>query len=602
MWRPSNPPCRASDGRPPALARQGAIWTRSRAAARLAAAVGVVALLGIAPAVWAAEVVQVVRARQGKGGIAYLRLAQGEIVREGDTFTFAGGALRVEQVGGPRARAVWTTGGPRAGDKATLVVPAAGAGRAAPPAPIAQAWKTAAPGGLVSGSAARDAAIFWARTRMAPRPLVVARRTRAGQQDEAPARVEGDLLLTAAAVATGSPVPSWAAARLSSRLEVPGIGGMPLVYRHALSLYGDSIGTDLGGARARRLLEVRRMSLAWEPGAASPFWARVGRVLASSATTLQQVDGAVVGAAAGGFELEAHGGLSPDLVSLAPRTDAARYGGTLRWRPTLGALQGEVSAGWSGARTAGGAEAHLLGARIQAEHAAWGEVLAELDLAAGAPELQGTAMEGEVLRSSLRPVRGWLGLTTRAFGSWRYRMRYSHHKAELTRELALVMPWDSWVTATDHTLLLSADGELGGGWWLSPWLDGGYADSAERFDGFRFGGGLRAGWRGVDWSWRALAWTAVAEHATSVTAGTGTRHLLSERLSLSLNARYRRDDMSLQSAVAHRVRLDGGLDWITGPWTLEVLLGGEQVVAGPGASAAGDLDLLDCLLVVRRRL
>ncbi len=114
--------------------------------------------------------------------------------------------------------------------------------------------------------------------------------------------------------------------RIRSRLAVDGFGSG--YWRHDVTASGD-FGPRLserGGAQSRPYVRIRLAEL----GLNGPMSASLGRVPAGG---FGRLDGARIGSALGaGLELEAFGGMVPDLLDGLPSTDSGLGGLRLGWR------------------------------------------------------------------------------------------------------------------------------------------------------------------------------------------------------------------------------------------------------------------------------
>ena len=561
------------------------------------------ALMAPAPG-FAAEVVQVTgRTAASPDGEAFLKLTKDEALAAGDHLKASGGeAVEVLEVVGQRARVrVPAKGGLRVGDKL-------GGSRSQEPKanPLAaKLWKVA-PGAVTGASSAaanfdRDRAI-WRRLRAAQRTLIVARKQARGQGETG--QLRGDITLIGLGLMPTGDSPSWGALRLSNRLQWQGVAGLPLDYRQELSLYLDSIGDGQGGLRARRPLQVRRLELAMAVSPERSVGGRLGRIVVGDGAGGQLVDGAATNLRLGQrVTIEAYGGMGPNLVSMAPQFDVARFGAGATWTGRLFGDQALAALAWGGQLFDGSLDRQLLGSRLHLTLPWVGRVDGQFDAALQQSE-PGSA------EPPLQPHRGWLGISSPEFWGWRARLRYSYYRALSSRELQATMAWAVLPESRQHDLYLQFDSTRAGGWWWIPALWTGHRAGGDALDGFRLGGTLRAGVTVGRWSWNgslgaqsplssvADAWVGSSMRGASVALG--GRFQATDSLALSARLDSHVDEVLPVAVTAWRAGGRLGVDWARGPWLVDVNLGLDKGIDVASPWPANAVEWLDLTLVVRR--
>ena len=556
----------------------------------------------------AAEVVQVTGRTAGSAaGEAFVKLAQGEALAAGDRLTTPGGrTVEVVEVVGQRARVRLSPRGRlRKGDQVQRAAAQAGAGTARPRRATArapkQAWKIAPAATPASANVALWPTL-WRRLRTAERKLIAARQQ--GRGPATPGQPRGDLTFVGVGLLPVGANQGWASARLGSRVQWPGLAGLPLDYRHELSLYLDSIGADQGGRRARRPLEVRRMRLAMAVSPARPWGGRLGRIVVGDGAGGQLVDGAATSLRLGQqVEIEAYGGMGPDLVSLAPRFDAARFGAGATWTGRLFGDQALASLAWGGQLFNGALDRQVLGSRLHLTLPWVGRIDGQFDAALQQPDARGH-------RPPLQPHRAWLGIAGPSWGGWRPRLRYSYYRAISSRELRAAMAWATLPASQQHDIYLQMDSPHDGGWWWTPALWGGHRAGADKLDGFRVGGTVRAGVSVGRWSWhgsvggqsplspQAEALLGGALRGGSV--GAGGRWQTTDALAVSARLSGHMDEVLPIGSKTWRVGSRLGVDWARGPWLVDLGLGLDKGLTVDAPWRGDAVDWLDLTAVVRR--
>jgi len=554
----------------------------------------------------AAKVVQVTgRTTASAHGEAYLQLAPREVLQKGDKLSGPGGvAIPVLEVVGRRARVQLSRRGAlRKGD--SISTPASGNKK--PPAELPQLTDWKVKGG--DAGTAGDPTLWpaaWRRLRVAGRTLIEAR---TGLGTGLPAgRLRGDMTLIGYGLL--GPGGGLGAVRLSSRLDVPQVAGLPLDYRHELSLYLDSIGTDQGGFRARRPLEVRRLELALAVDPGRAWGGRLGRVVVADGAGQQVVDGAAASYLVGeAVQVDVYGGVGPDMVSLAPRFDVGRFGAGATWQGRLFGAAALASLAWGGSTFDGGLDRQLLGTRLHMNLPWGGRLQGQFDAALQQPD-QGADGGATTAKAPLQPHRAWLSLSSPEFAGWRARLRYSYYRAMPDRELLATMNWHVFTASRQHDLYLQFDGPQGDGWWWMPALWAGHRATDDKMHGFRVGGTVRAGLNAGRWTWstalsgqspisrQAMAWIGGALRGGALSLGCRWRY--NDALALSGRLSGHMDEVLPIETTAWRAGARLGVDWMRGPWLVDVGVGLDKGIVVDTPWAKDAVDWLDATLMVRR--
>ncbi len=565
-----------------------------------AAAMAVACWLAAPPADCAQVVYVTGRTAASPHGEAFLKLASRESAAKGDMVKGPRDVkVAVLEVVGGRARVrIPRRGALRKGD-AVMIPPQRGDKEPPPTLPRTTTWKVEAP--LAGMEGAGDPTLWpaaWRRLRGAQRKLLVARQ--GARRRDAPGRLRGDLVLIGYGLLAPGGGPTQAAVRLSSRLELPQVAGLPLDYRHELSLYLDNIGEDQGGWRARRPIEVRRLELALAVAPGRSLGGRLGRLVVADGAGQQVVDGAAASYLVGeSLQVDVFGGIGPDMVSLGPRFDVGRFGAGATWMGRLFDGPALASLAWGGSTFDGGLDRQVLGSRLHVDMPWGGRLQGQLDAA-----LQQSAQDPAV-----QPHRAWLSLSSPTLWGWRARLRYSYYRALPNRELLASLPWSTFINSRRHDLYLQFDGPQDGWWWM-PALWAGHRATDDRLDGFRAGASVRAGWTAGSWTWSTavsaqspISTLAMATVGSAVRGGAlslGCRWRLTEAFALSARLAGHVDEVMPVKATVWRTGGRLGLDWLSGPWLLDVGLGVDKAWAMESPWPANSLDWLDATMMLRR--
>lgn len=527
----------------------------------------------------------------------YLQLAPGETLQAGAVISAgkSAPALTVVEVVGPRARL--EAAEPvalRARDHFDL--PATALPPVASPPP--RAWQLAPPGLAGRAEILRQQAEAWRTVLVARGPWVEDVR-RMGR--ERSARVAGQVTLVGVGL-LGRDGRSYALARLSNRLDVLGIGGTPLGWRHDIAVWLDSLG-GVPSRAGRRTLQVRQaeLNLATAPGRA--LGGAVGRTLAPLGAGAGPIDGAALRMRLGdGVEASAFGGLTPSIASTAPDLRGQRLGAGVVVTGKTASWLGWAQAGWSLSRQDQAWDPHLFGLAGRLAHASGAEVEAELEVAAGAIDLQGTAYGGLARQDGgLRPVRGLFGLVGPRLAGWQPRVRYSYYRAEITRELALAAPLPAWSPSRYHQLYATLETprlghvDLQAHGWTS------WTESADPRETRRAGASLQtrlAQWPGPKWSWLL---TLLGQDGTDLRGGSvalSGAWLPSERWQPHARLRYALDRLQPTGLRSETLDARLGVDWGSARWLVGVTVGARQTLS---ASPDATVDWLDATLLVSHR-
>jgi len=188
-------------------------------------------------------------------------------------------------------------------------------------------------------------------------------------------------------------------------------------------------------ARRRVVARIRELQLRLRRG---PLAGALGR-LPSPTRRRGPLDGASAGWRQGSVEVVAFGGLQPDPVDLAVRTDAQRYGVVGRWRPArYGRLRLSADAGVQGETWQGelGHQSLLLDARAEAGRRWLLDGSATLDLSYPDPD-SGDRLGPGLAQASVwahGELVSWLGVS----------LTLRHHEEHLGRAWATSLP-PEWV-------------------------------------------------------------------------------------------------------------------------------------------------------------
>lgn len=526
----------------------------------------------------------------------FVRLAPGETLVVGQQVPLGkkAPALRVVEVVGQRARLQADEPAPlRPRDR--LTVPAV----ATPPIAVRQPWQVAPPPPSDRALALQRQADVWQAAMQTRLPWIedahVHGRSLATHWS-------GQLTLVGIAMADRGGGPAWGLLRVANRLEVQGLAGTPLAWRHDLALWLDHA-TGVPGSSPRRTAQVRQAELALATTPTRALGGTLGRTWAPDGTSAGMLDGATLRLRmAEGVEAFAFGGLLPSLASTAMELQSSRYGVAVQAQGDLGRWRSFGQASWSQARLGGGADRQLLGLMARGEHPRFGEAWAELELATSRADLSGTAWAGRDTGAAVRPTRAlasWLGPN---WSGWQGRLRYAYFRIEPTRELAWTMPGAAWNTSQSQQVYASLDVprlrsvELQAAGW------GSWSTSADPWESWRWGSLVRArlpAWPTPAWAWSA---TVLGQSGTTLTGGSfaiGSEWLPAEKWRWHARVRYSLDRVETVGVRSDALDLRAGVDWGRSPWLVGVTVGGRQTLWTDAALAT---DWVDLSLVVSRRL
>lgn len=549
------------------------------------------ALLLVAFPAQAAEVtgLSAQRSEPGRGREVFLRLEPGETATAGEVIAIGKRPDRLEivEVVGQRARARLPQGTLRPGE----VVPL-------PRKPPAQPAPQPTPWQIQAEPPPPDplAAQAWTLLAQAPRPLRV---DRPGGVRTSGTTVRGDVTLVGVGVLAPTTGEAWGLARLSSRLDVQGLAGTALGWRHDLALALDDLGGMPGSSPRRRFL-VRQLELALQTTPQRRWGGSAGRTLVAEGAGSTAIDGAMARfRPTAELELHAFGGLAPSPISTAPDLEAPRVGAGATLDLPNG--KGWARLAWSTGRTAGGQEPHLLGLSAHLGEGRHGRAWAELELAAGQPDLQGTGWQARQDAAVVRPLRGLLSWEAPELAGWRAQFRYTYQDLEPTRALALALRDTPWGPARTHGLWLAAEGTAGG-WRIEPAAWGRLTQTNDPYESGGFGGGVRVARPfGTDGRWltHLATWLQHGGTLTQASLGGGTE--LAVRPDLRVHGRLRLGGGWLQTTAVPALDLEGrlGADWALRAWSLGLTVGSQRTWDLDGGLGTA---WLDATLVLSRRL
>ncbi|MCO4762612.1 MAG: hypothetical protein KC502_13960 [Myxococcales bacterium] len=542
-------------------------------------------------------------ATDGKGHTdVFVKLSRGQQVRAGqELISSKGWRLKVVEVVGTRARTVLKTGRrPRVGEADRFV-----------PRPAAPTKQQAARTGKAGPNQQPVRHINWSAQRRVRRKLIPS--AMSGKQRKGDDSIKGDVSLVAMGVVDLKGLKSWSFAAFQSRLEAKRLWGTGLSWSHDFSVRYDGIGTregnGQGGARARRLLAVRRARVGYDAG-----WGGVGagRLLMSTGASGRMVDGASARLSLGAWgSVTAWGGLAPDPVSLGITPQASRFG--LGWQRLTdkGVLKTQMRLGWAAQRVDGRMDPHRVDASVGIQHDRWGELSVAATGVIGQADLSGTALAGTPTDPAQLAYL-WVSLVSRRKYGWLGRMRYSFHRPVADRLIARTLPWDVWVDGKSHMLSMSADKSVSRGFWLRPMLHAAWLDSPEAYDGLRVGFAIRAGFRGKSWSPHAAVHvaTGLARTADNRAAGPsrnvggwlGTGYSLSRSWRLRGRVGVRADQILPVADYSLRLRNSTSIEWMDGPWIVALQVGNDTLLTAAPTPGSYKLDWVDVALLIRRRL
>lgn len=533
------------------------------------------------------------------GREVFVRLAPGEVLAVGAQVPLGkkGATLQVIEVVGPRARLQAAEPVPlRPHDR--LAVPVAPSQPVAAPA-LEPQWRVAPPPPADRALALQRQADAWQAALRVRQPWI----DDAHVLGRSPStRVTGHLTLVGIGMLDRGDGPAWGMLRLANRMEVQGLAGTPLEWRHDVALWLDHV-TGVPGSSPRRLAQVRQAELALATTPTRALGGTLGRTWAPTGTSAGMLDGATLRLRlAPGIEALAFGGLLPSLASTAVELQGSRYGAALQAQGDLGRWRGFGQANWSQARLGGAADRQLVGVLARGEHPRYGEVWAELELATSRADLSGTPWAGRDTGAAVRPTRAlasWLGPN---WAGWQTRLRYAYFRIEPSRELAWTLPGAEWNTSESHQVYASVDMprlrriDLQAAGW------GSLSTSADPWESWRWGTLLRArlpAWPTPAWAWSA---TVLGQSGTTLTGGSfaiGSEWMPAERWRWHARVRYALDRVETSAVRSDALDLRAGVDWGSLPWLVGVTVGGRQTLSTDAALAT---DWLDVTLVVSRRL
>ncbi len=533
------------------------------------------------------------------GREVYLQLAPGESLEVGAVVPAGKSAPALTAVEVVGARVRLEAAEPvalRAKDRLDLLSGTPPSAMPLPPPP--KGWKLAPPGLAGRAEILKGQAETWRRVLVARRPWVDDVRRMGGQR---PARVDGQVTLVGVGL-LGQDGRSYALARLGNRLDVLGIAGTPLSWRHDLAVWLDSLG-GVPSRAGRRTWQVRQAELSLATAQGRSLGGALGRTLVPQGAGAGPIDGAALRLRlAEGVEASAFGGLTPSLASSAPDLRGQRLGAAVVVTGQTARWQGWAQAGWSLSRQDQAWDPHLLGLAGRLAHASGGEAEAELEVAAGAIDLQGTAYGGLARQDAeLRPVRGLFGLAGPRLAGWQPRVRYSYYRAEITRELALALALPAWSPSRYHQVFATLDTPRLGRfeWQLQGW--GSWTSSADVRESRRAGASLQTRleqWPSPAWSWQL---TLLGQDGSDLRGGSvalSGAWMPNDRWHPHARLRYALD--RLQPSELRSESLDArlGVDWGSARWLVGVSLGARQTLS---TSPYSTVDWLDATLLVSHR-
>ncbi len=534
------------------------------------------------------------------GREVFVRLAPGESLSVGDQVPWGPkrAVLQVAEVVGPRAR-LHSAEPAALRPRDRLVLPVAAHQPVAPQPMVGpQPWQVAPPPPADRDPLLQRQADAWQAALRVQQPWIEDAHV-LGRSP--PTRWSGQLTLVGVGMLDRGDGPAWGLLRIANRMEVRGLAGTPLAWRHDVALWLDHA-TGVPGSSPRRQAQVRQAELALVTTQTRPLGGTLGRTWAPDGTSAGTLDGATLRLRlTQGLEAVAFGGLLPSLASTAMELQAGRYGAAVQAQGQLGRWRSFGQASWSQARLGGAADRQLLGLVARADHARYGEAWAELELATSRADLSGTAWAGRDTGAAVRPTRAlasWLGPN---WSGWQGRIRYAYFRIEPTRELAWTLPGAEWNTSQSHQLYGGLDVpalrrvELQAAGW------GSSSTSADPWESWRWGTLLRArlpAWPTPAWAWSA---TVLGQSGTTLSGGSfaiGSEWLPGEKWRWHARVRYALDRIETAGVRSDALDLRAGFDWGSLPWLVGVTVGGRQTLWTDAAVAT---DWLDVSLVVARR-
>lgn len=428
-----------------------------------------IALVLLAQSAWAGEITGVRR------GVVYVSLGSADGVSEGTRLAAAGAVLEATEVGERQCATKVVEGAtppvgavvdapqqaqPETGRKPPRVLPA--------PERLAE---------RAGDDLVRDLGAL-------PRPKVV---HAVGERPARETTIHGDVQVSWVGLFDTDPQQrqdlGLHAVRVRSRLTVGDMGGLPLSWAHDVGFRGD-FGPNLGGrggADSRPWVEARRAALTWAPAGATVSG---GRLLMPLPVQGGILDGASVEADLGSVRLGAYGGLSPDLMDLAPAADVGRFGVSADWLGDLDAVDVQVSAAVGGSTWQGELDRTALSLST-------GVFAGPLLTVLGDVTLDAWTQHNPADRPPVDLTEAFVVVQSRPLDWLTLDAHYAFSREALTRELAARWPelletpamepsHVAWLQATVRPLPWLSVGQAGGagfgaewaeGWWLRSRLD-----------------------------------------------------------------------------------------------------------------------------------
>lgn len=496
-------------------------------------------------------------------------LQVGEVVRAGQQQT----PMQVVEVVGRRAR-LWSDQPVQAMAQQRLELPVNG--RLAAPPPVRQRWRTPPPRDILAPAQLAEHLAQWRLLTQTWQPWIQDPLRRGGLARQ---HIKGQVGLAAIAVAGDAP---WTALRINNDLQWLGVLGSSMSWRHDVALWIEPWTTSAGPS-ADRMLQLRQAQLSLDPRFSRPWGADLGRVWVPEGGGSSTLDGAALRLRPlPHLEITTYAGSLPSLRTTAFQQSAWRAGAAAAWRGSLRGWQGEATADGSLGQIDRGWDRGQASLRVRGEHGRWGRADAELQLAIGQANLDGTAWAGQSRHpGGLRPVRGVLDYAPGALGRWSPRLRYQYTASELTRELAWSLPNQGWGTSQSHALA----GWLHlPNWWGLRTATSGWASwtaSEDPWEDWRFGGTLQIAKPGWPISAVETQLIAVAQTGPHLSGGSlAASAVWSPGLHWSWHARLRwnRDRVESSGSTAQGLDARMGVDWGRSPWSLGVSAGGRRTL------------------------